>query len=299
VTRQIRLVVNPSAGKGRALEVLPQVAGTLRDGGAELQILLSRDFAEARSMTYQAVDDGVDVLAVMGGDGMMHLGVNTSAAAHLARGSRTTLGLIPAGTGNDLCRGIGLDPQDAVAAAAVIAAGYTRAIDLARVADTYVAAVLATGVDALVNRRANEMPWPRGSTRYAVAVMAELRVFSPLRYRLTLDGRVRELEAMLVAIGNTRSYGGGMLICPKADPYDGLLDVTIIHPVGRLKLLRLFPEMYSGKFARDPCVEQLRAREVTIEGPGLVGFGDGEMIAAAPLTVCSVPRALPVFVPHN
>jgi diacylglycerol kinase (ATP) len=298
VTRQLRLVVNPSAGKGRALEMLPQVAGTLRDGGADLEILLSRDFAEAQSMTRCAIADGVDVLAVMGGDGMMHLGVNTSATAHLLGGSRTTLGLIPAGTGNDLCRGIGLDPHDAVAAARVIAAGYARSIDLARVRDTYVGAVLATGFDALVNRRANQMPWPRGSMRYALATMAELRVFSPLHYRLTLDGQVREQDAMLVAIGNTSSYGGGMLICPNADPYDGLLDVTIVHPVGRLKLLRLFPEMYSGKFVRDPSVEQLRVREVTVEGPGLVGFGDGEMIAAAPLQICSVPHAVPVYVPH-
>ena len=214
-------------------------------------------------MAQGPIDDGVYFLAVMGGDGMMHLGVNTSAAAHLARGSRTILGLIPAGTGNDLCRGIGLPAKDAVAAAEVIAAGHTRSIDLARVAETYVAAVLATGFDALVNRRANQMPWPRGSTRYALAVMAELRVFSPLHYRLTVDGQVRELRAMLVAIGNTSSYGGGMLICPQADPYDGLLDVTIIHPVSRLKLLRLFPEMYSGKFVRDSCVEQLRVREAT------------------------------------
>ncbi|HEY6682091.1 MAG TPA: YegS/Rv2252/BmrU family lipid kinase [Propionibacteriaceae bacterium] len=298
MTPRIRLVVNPSAGKGRALEMLPHVAGTLRDGGADLEILLSRDFAEAKSMARRAIEDGVDVLAVMGGDGMMHLGVNTSAAAHLSSGSRTTLGLIPAGTGNDLCRGIGLPPNDAVAAAEIIAAGYSRSIDLARVAETYVAAVLATGFDALVNRRANQMPWPRGSTRYALAVMAELRVFSPLHYRLTLDGQNRELQAMLVAIGNTSSYGGGMLICPQADPYDGLLDVTIIHPVGRLKLLRLFPEMYSGTFVRDACVEQLRVREATVEGPGLVGFGDGEMLGAAPLKVCSVPRALPVFVPR-
>ena len=297
MTRHIRLLVNPSAGKGRALEILPDVAGSLRDGGANLEILLSRDFAEAKSMAQQAIVDGVDVLAVMGGDGMMHLGVNTSAAAHMEGRSRTTLGLIPAGTGNDLCRGIGLPPKDAVAAAQVIAAGHSRSIDLARVAETYVAAVLATGFDALVNRRANQMPWPRGSTRYALAVMAELRVFSPLHYRLTLDGQIRELPAMLVAIGNTSSYGGGMLICPQADPYDGLLDVTIIHPVGRLKLLRLFPEMYSGKFVRDACVEQLRVREATVEGPGLVGFGDGEMLGAAPLRVCSVPRALPVFVP--
>jgi diacylglycerol kinase (ATP) len=297
VSRQIRLVVNPAAGKGRALELLPHVTGTLRDGGADLHVLLSRDFAEAQSMTRHAIQDGADVLAVMGGDGMTHLGVNTVAAAHQSGYNRTTLGLIPAGTGNDLCRGIGLDPQNAVAAAAVIATGYSRFIDLARVGETYVGAVLATGFDALVNRRANQLPWPKGSTRYAVATMAELRVFSPLRYRLSLDGEVRELQAMLVAIGNTSSYGGGMLICPKADPYDGLLDVTIIHPVGRLKLLRLFPEMYSGSFVRDPCVEQLRVREVT--GPGLVGFGDGEMIAAAPLTVCCVPRALPVFTPQS
>ena len=299
MSRQIRLVVNPAAGKGRALELLPLVAGRLRDGGGNVEILLSRDFAEAQSMTRQAIQDDADVLAVMGGDGMMHLGVNTVAAAQLSGRNRTTLGLIPAGTGNDLSRGIGLDPHNAVAAAAVIAAGHRRFIDLARVGDTFVGAVLATGFDALVNRRANQMPWPRGSTRYAVATMAELRVFSPLRYRLILDGEVREQLAMLVAIGNTSSYGGGMLICPKADPYDGLLDVTIIHPVGRLKLLRLFPEMYSGKFVRDPCVEQLRVREVSVEGPGLVGFGDGEMIAAAPLTVCCVPRALPVFAPRR
>ena len=148
MTRQIRLLVNPSAGKGRALEILPDVAGSLRDGGANLEILLSRDFAEAKSMAHQAIADGVDVLAVMGGDGMMHLGVNTSAAAHAEGRSRTTLGLIPAGTGNDLCRGIGLPPKDAVAAAEVIAAGHSRSIDLARVAETYVAAVLATGFDA-------------------------------------------------------------------------------------------------------------------------------------------------------
>jgi diacylglycerol kinase (ATP) len=299
VSRQIRLVVNPAAGKGRALELLPRVTGTLRDGGAELEILLSRDFAEAQSMTRRAVQDGADVLAVMGGDGMTHLGVNAVAAAHLSGHNRTTLGLIPAGTGNDFCRGIGLDPKNAVAAAVVIAAGHSRFIDLARVGETYVGTVLATGFDALVNRRAKQLTWPRGSTRYAVATMAELRVFSPLRYRLSLDGEVRELQAMLVAIGNTSSYGGGMRICPEADPYDSLLDVTIIHPVGRLKLLRLFPEIYSGRFVRDPCVEQLRAREVTVEGLGLVGFGDGEMIAAAPLTVCCVPRALPVFTPES
>lgn len=289
----LTLVVNPSAGKGRAQQMLPQVAGTLRDAGVEPTILLSRDFAEAQRMLRDAVRGGCETLAVMGGDGMMHLGVNTVAT----HGDGTRLGLIPAGTGNDLCRGIGLDPNDSVTAAAVIAAGAVRQIDLAEVSGRYVGTVLGTGFDALVNRRANALPWPKGSMRYSLATLAELRVFSPLAYRLTLDGEIRDLHAMLVAVGNTSSYGGGMRICPDADPSDGWLDVTIIHPVSRVKLVRLLPLMYSGRFARDACVERLRVRDVRVEGPGLVGYGDGELIAATPLQVGIRPAALTVFAP--
>lgn len=297
MTRCVALVVNPTAGRGRAQGLLAQVGGTLRDAGLEVQILLSRDFAEAQAMVQEAVRDGVDILAVMGGDGMMHLGANVVAGQQLDGHGRTTLGLIPAGTGNDLCRGMGLDPADPVGAADVIAAGLSRRIDLAKVNDRYVGAVLATGFDALVNARTNAMSWPKGNARYVVATLAELRVFSPLRYRLTVDGVVRELEAMLVAIGNTTSYGGGMRICPDADPADGLLDVTIIHPVSRAKLLQLLPQMYSGRFARDPCVERLQAREIEVEGAGLVGYGDGELIASAPMQVSVVAGAVPVFAP--
>lgn len=297
MSHRVRLVVNPSSGKGRALALLPAVAGALRDGGVDLSIQPSRDYSEARAMAARAVTDGVDVLAVMGGDGMMHLGVNTVARAHRAGDHRTTLGVIPAGTGNDLCRGLGLDPGDALAAAQVVAAGHRRDVDLALIGGTFVGTVLATGFDALVNRRANAMTWPRGSSRYTIATLAELRVFEPLHYRMTLDGKVRQHRAMFVAVGNTGYYGGGMHICPQADPYDGALDVTIIHPVSRLTLLRLLPRIFSGAFASDPCVEQLRVHEVTVEGPGLVGFGDGELLGAAPLTACLVPGALPVFVP--
>lgn len=293
----VTLVVNPTAGKGRAQQLLPSVAGALRDADLDVSILLSRDFAEAEAMVQQAVHGGVDIVAVMGGDGMMHLGLNVVTRQHQTGDRRTTLGLVPAGTGNDLCRGIGLDPGDPVAAALAIAGRHTRELDVARVNDRYVGAVLATGFDALVNGRANRMGWPRGNGRYFLATLAELRVFSPLHYRLTLDGTVRELDAMLVAIGNTSSYGGGMNVCPGADPTDGWLDVTIIHPVSRLKLVQLLPQMYSGRFARDGCVEQLRVRKIVVEGAGLVGYGDGEMIAAAPLTVANVPRALQVFVP--
>ena len=294
MSQVLSLVVNPSAGKGRAQARLPQVAGTLTDAGLEVRILLSRDFAEAQRLTTEAVLSRRGPVAVMGGDGMMHLGLNTVAAIG---GGDVVLGLIPAGTGNDLCRGLGLEPTDPVAAATTIAVGGRRTVDLMEVNGEFVGGVLATGFDAMVNARANALPWPKGGLRYPLAAIAELSVFRPLRYHLELDGETRRLEAMLVAIGNTSSYGGGMRICPDADPADGLLDVTLVHRAGRAKLLRLLPQMYSGAFVRDPAVERLRVRRIRVDGPGLVGYGDGELISAAPLDVAVRPGALTVFAP--
>jgi diacylglycerol kinase (ATP) len=292
----IALVVNPSAGKGRAQQLLPEIAGRIRDAGHDLDIWLSRTFDEARTLITKAADSGADVVAVMGGDGMMHLGVNETARAQQASPAAPALGLIPAGTGNDLCRGLDLG-NDPLAALEVILAGTERSVDLARVGEAYIGTIVATGFDAMVNRRANDMAWPKGSIRYPLALMSVLRVFEPLHYQLTIDGVRRDLDAMLVAVGNTRCYGGGIRICPDADPTDGLLDVTIIHPVGRPTLLRLMPSLYTGGFVGEPFVELLRVQDITIDGPGLVGFGDGEMIGATPLAVHQVPGALRVCLP--
>lgn len=289
-------MVNPSAGKGRSQELLPEIAGRIRDAGHRLDIWLSRDYAEAQRLIHKAANSAADVLAVMGGDGMLHLGVNEAARAQASSPAAPTLGLLPAGTGNDLCRGLDVG-GDPLAALRVILAGREGTIDLARVGDAFIGTIVATGFDALVNRRANDMTWPKGSARYPLALMSVLRTFRPLHYQLTVDGVRRDLDAMLIAVGNTRCYGGGIRICPDADPTDGLLDVTIIHPVGRPTLLRLMPSLYTGTFVSDPCVELLRVGEITVDGPGLVGFGDGELIGAAPLTIRQVPRALRVCLP--
>jgi len=293
------LVVNPTAGRGRAARVLPAVQERLRASGADLRVVPSTDYAHAGDAMVHAVATGVDVLAVMGGDGMMHLGLN--ACADQTATAPTLLGVVPAGSGNDFCRGVGLDPDDPQAAAVVVAGGRRRDLDLIRVHDRYVGAVLATGFDAQVNRRANALPFPRGGLRYPVAALAELRVFRPLRYRLVLDGVVREQEAMLVAVGNTTTYGGGMRICPRADAVDGWLDVTVIHPVSRATLLQLLPQMNSGRFARHRCVEQLRARAVrvdgqTADGQPLVSFGDGEHNGDVPADPTVAPGVLPLVV---
>ena len=282
--------------------MLPEVTGRLRDAGFDVDLWLSRDFDEARTLTARAADSGADVLAVMGGDGMMHLGVNECARRAEDSGSAPVLALVPAGTGNDLCRGLGMDPDDSLAATETIIAGRRQPIDLALASTdagrTYVGTIVASGFDALANRRANALPWPKGGLRYPLGVLAELTRFSPLRYRLVIDGVTRELEAMLIAVGNTKAYGGGVLMCPDADATDGLLDVTIIHPVSRLTLLRLLPQTYTGRFVRAACVERLQAREVVVDGDGLLGFADGEEIGSPPLTVTQIPGAIEVLVPN-
>lgn len=294
---KVDLVVNPYAGHGRGHEILPDVAGRIRDAGYRLDMWLSRDYSEARDQIAKAANGDADVLAIMGGDGMIHLGVNECVRAQEHRPDAPVLGMIPAGTGNDFCRGLGIAPNDPMAALEVVLGGSRRRVDLARIGEAYIGTILATGFDAMVNRRANAMRRLRASARYPLALMAVLRTFRPLQYQLTIDGRRRDLEAMLVAVGNTRSYGDGIRICPDADPADGLLDITIIHPVGRGTLLKLMPALYTGKFVTDPCVEQLRTRSVTVDGPGLIGFGDGEIVGATPLHVEQVPGAVRVCLP--
>lgn len=303
----LTLVVNPQAGRGRAAKLLPQVCRELLKGmpGAALRVHQTVDFAEARQRCIDAADharpahDGVpaDALLVMGGDGMMTLGVNACADTEVP------LGLIPAGTGNDMCRGLGIRVFNPVQAAHWVISGRTRRVDTLRVEGDLaggaevraVGTVVATGYAAMVNRRGNTIKLPIGGLRYAAAAMSELARFEPLTYHLTIDGRQRVVPAMLVAIANAPYFGGGMKIAPTADITDGLLNITIIHPVSRNTLLRLLPAMFSGRFVRDPAVERLTATEVIVDGPGLYGMGDGEELGSAPLKITVAPRSLTVF----
>ncbi len=304
----LTLVVNPSAGRGRARRLLPRVATSLLTGipGAQLRVFQTSSYEEARLRCISAVAHArpqieghrPDALVVMGGDGMMHLGVNAAAETDIP------VGLIPAGSGNDLCRGLGV-PTDAPSAASVVIAGNTRRVDLIGARGKlaggaerrFVGAAVSTGYDARVNRRANALPMALGRLAYAYAAIAETRRWEPLTYNVTFDGHARTIPAMLVAVGNTAVIGGGMRIFPDADPTDGLLDVTIIHPVSRTTLLRLLPTVYKGTFVRDPCVERLRASEVVIDGPELFAMADGEELGDVPVRLDAVAGALTVYVP--
>ena len=288
--REIALLTNPTAGKGRGARAGKAALIRLREAGFAVRNLTGRDPDEALDLARQCVADEVESLVVCGGDGMVHLAVQAVA------NTGTHLGIIPAGTGNDVARYFDLPRTDPVAAADRVIASTPRRIDLARSGTKFFAGVLAAGFDAIVNERANRMTWPRGQMRYNIATLAELRTFRPLAYTLEIDGVSRRQDAMLCAVGNGPSFGGGLRITEGAVLDDGLLDLVIIKPMTKPDLVRTYPKLFKGTHVTHPQYEHLRARKITVAAPGIVAYADGERFGALPLTIECAPGALSVLV---
>ena len=283
------LLVNTAAGRGRGGRVAHAVAATLAAAGVTPRVLTAADRSGAERQVRAAVSAGVALVAAVGGDGVAH------AALQAVAGTRTPLALVPAGSGNDLAAELGV-PLDPVAAARAAAddlrTRQVRRVDLGRSGDRWWGTVLCCGFDAAVTARAERLRWPRGPRRYDAAVLVELARLRPRAVTITVDGVRRDRQVTLVAVGNTARYGGGMRICPGARPDDGELTVTVIGPVSRLGLVRAKPRLTDGSHLDHPAVEVLRGREVSLSGPGLTGWADGEPIGSLPLTAVVVPGAL-------
>jgi diacylglycerol kinase (ATP) len=303
------VVRNPGAGRGRHRRALDTALEVLAGSGFQLRLIEAGTADEALAGCHQAVADGADVLVAAGGDGTVHLAVQAAANRPVA------LGILPVGTGNDFAAAMGI-PADPLAAAHTIAAvlrgdsapgeaargpgGGVRVIDVARVdgpdgfCRRYVA-VLAAGFDALVNERANTMRFPRGRLRYDVAIYAELLTLRHRRYQVRLDGDLIDADLELVAVGNTATYGGGLRMCPAADPTDGELDVIMAGGVSRTRLVRLRPRLADGTHITDPRVQMRRARTITIAAEGIVAYADGERLCPLPISIGVEGAALRVI----
>jgi diacylglycerol kinase (ATP) len=232
--------------------------------------------------------DTPGVIAV-GGDGLLHNVLQRLVSAQIP------LAIIPAGTGNDFVRTLGwkLDSFDLQLEA--ITTQEPTAVDLGLVDGEWFGAILSTGFDAVVNEKANTMAWPKGPMKYNAAIAIELPRFKPRHYEITLDDRTISTEAMLIAVSNGRSYGGGMLVCPNANIVDGLFDVMVLHPVSTIEFIKVFPRVFAGSHISHPAVEIVRSRNVTIEAKA-VAYADGERIGQLPITAECIPGALRTWV---
>jgi diacylglycerol kinase (ATP) len=294
---KIALLTNPKAGHGKAVEAARRARVRFAELGVKVHELTGVDASESQALARAAVDDGVDALVVVGGDGMVHL------ALPAVVGTQTPLGVIPAGTGNDGAREYGWPRRAPERAADVVAAGHVRIVDVGKAVtadgrETMFGSVLAAGFDSLVSDRTNRMRWPHGRARYNVAMLAEFVNLRPLPFVITLDdATVIERDVLLVAAGNTRSYGGGMTICPGADPSDGMLDVTIGAAAPRRDVLRMMPQVYRGTHVRSSQVQCLRTTGLRLESPGINAYADGEYLGPLPVQVSVLPHSLRILVP--
>ncbi|GAA2811556.1 diacylglycerol kinase [Kitasatospora sp. CM 4170] len=295
---RVVLLTNPAAAAGHSEPAARRAEARLRALGVEVDARAGGSAEESLDLARTAVTQGAhDALVVVGGDGMINLGIQATAGTDLP------LGVVPAGTGNDHARAYGLPRDEPEAAAEVIAAGHTRTVDLGRVTGPdgtahWFGSVLASGFDSLVSDRTNRLRWPRGRMRYNLAILVEFANLRPLPFRITLaDGTVVERDLTLAAIGNTSSYGGGMLICPTADPADGLLDVTLVDAMPRRRIARFFPTIFKGTHVEHEEVTTHRTASLRIESPGITAYADGEFMAALPVDVAAVPGALHLLTP--
>jgi diacylglycerol kinase (ATP) len=288
----VAVLVSPAAGRGRAATLAAQVLAAFGEAGFAPELLPAASAAEAEAQAAAAVAAGTRAVVAVGGDGTQH------AALQAVAGTSTPLAPVPAGTGNDLVLALGV-PRDPVAAARAAAedlkAGTTRTVDLGRTGNRWWATVLCCGFDSAVTDRANRLRWPRGRRRYDVAVLAELARLRPRELTLVLDGESQTLPITMVAVGNTAWYGGGMRICPGADPADGLFDVTVVGAISRLQLMRTKPRLTSGTHVDHPAVSVFRASRVELSSPGVTTYADGEPVAPLPAVAECVPGALNVL----
>ena len=274
------VAVNPSAGNGRTLEISREVTGFLATNSEESRVVIAPNALELSLRLREIVDASSDLIQgiiSIGGDGLAHLVLQVAVPA------RIPFVVIPGGTGNDFARSLGYSRNNVMTLLKKVITDPAQPIDLGNVDSEWFGAILSTGFDSVVNERANSLRWPKGAARYNAAIALELPKFRAINYELTIDGSTMPVEAMLIAVGNGRSYGAGMNVCPNAQLDDGLFDLVILEPVSTVEFIKVFPQVYSGKHIHHPQVRSIRAQKVRIEGAS-IAYADGERIGPAPVS---------------
>ena len=296
---RLGVIVNPTAGRGVGKVEGAKAIELFKAAGISVVDLTGADMNEANANARHAINDSqVDGIVVVGGDGIAHLGVN------LCAGTDLPLGMIGAGTGNDLARSIGMPLNDTAGSVDIILAHLNapRTVDAVKAqtstGEFWFFGTISAGFDALVNQRANRWRWPKGPSRYTLAMLAELASFKPIHYEATIDGEHRSFQAMLCAVANSESFGGGMRVAPNAIIDDGLLELFIVHSISRPEFIKVFPKVFTGEHISHPAVEIIQAKQVKLSSGNMPAYSDGEAVGHSPVSAQIMPGSLRVFAPR-
>lgn len=287
------LIANPVAGRGRCANSLDIIRAFYRELNRPFEIKLTEGPGHAQELARQAVADGAERIIAVGGDGTLFEVLNGMHDADV------TLGVIPAGTGNDFARSIGFSLKLETALKQLKSAKVKR-FDIGRERDCVFSAICGQGftVDVMHHVNTHRDGFFKGPLAIAAAVYSCVRRLQPQPVTIVVDGSTIETEAILVAVLNTPYTGGGMMLTPAADPADGLLDLIIVGPVGKFEVLRIFPQVYKGLHTSHPKVTIMRGRRFEIYNykPMLKMF-DGNIQGTTPIVAEVVPQAIAVLTP--
>jgi diacylglycerol kinase (ATP) len=279
------IAINPTSGHGKGITVGARVVQFFSEHQLNYRVFSGLSAGELKSSLEPFLDsESCEGVISVGGDGLAHLILQLTVPRNIP------FAVMPAGTGNDIVRTLGWSLDDIDSYLKRVTSEDAQPIDLGNVDSEWFAAILSTGFDSVVNERANSLAWPKGPQRYNIAIALELPKFKPLQYEITLDNQSFTTEAMLIAIGNGRSYGGGMYVCPQAQMHDGLFDIMILEPVSKVEFLKVFPKVYSGSHITHPKVKTFRSKRVSLVADA-IAYADGERIGPAPISAECVSDA--------
>jgi diacylglycerol kinase (ATP) len=291
------VVANPSAGRGKAGRLIGKVGQRLHEAGIDHEVRVSSSAEDLERRAREAAEEGAKIVAALGGDGSVGL------AANGLLGTGAALAILPSGTADDFAGSIGVRKLDAAVRA--IAEANIVPIDVVRVTagttTRHYVALAGCGFDSEVNEAANAMGLKLGATgTYVAALIKTLSRFSPAGFRIELDEEIVEGPHMLVVVGNSISYGGGMKVTPNASIVDGKLDVCLLRAMSKGAFVRAFPRVFRGTHVTHPAVRMARASRVRVEADRrAMVYADGERVGPAPAVFEVVPGALPVIVGPN
>jgi YegS/Rv2252/BmrU family lipid kinase len=286
----LALLVNPASAHGRSLKLLPRLEHALDARRIAFRVVRTRGLEDGVERALGAAEAG-EVPVVVSGDGLV------GAVGGALAGSGAPLGIVPGGRGNDLARVLGI-PDEPEAAAALLAEGQTREIDVGEVNGRRFLGVVSVGFDSVANRRANETRWLRGNLVYVYAGVRTLLGWKPARFTIRAGAESLRFSGYSISVANSRAFGGGMFIAPAAELDDGEFDVVTIGEVGKLKFLGNLPKVFKGTHVEEDEVRVFRASslELSASRPFPV-YADGEHLTDLPASLRLLPRALSVIVP--
>jgi len=284
------LLVNPSAGSGRAQKRLPEIRAELDRRGLRYRIVMTTGLEHGCREALIAAERG-EVPVVVSGDGL--IGKVGGALA----GSPAPLGIIPGGRGNDLARVVGI-PTDPTGAVDVLAAGNRRRIDVGEANGERFLCIASCGFDSDANRIANETKAIGGPLVYAYAAIKALWQWRPAEFTVTVDGEVTSVRGYSVAVANSQAYGGGMFVAPQARLDDGLLDVVITGDVPKRRFLTGLPQVFKGTHIEREDVITLRGTIVDVDADRPFDvYADGDVLTDLPMRIGLLDGALELIAP--